>query len=132
MNRPGEFCTVVHSPNITPMIDVMLVLLVIFMVVTPLIRAEQELPRAVHVDRLETNGDLTLRLDRGGTWLAGRTLSREQLASVFKRFYGDGKGLNLLVEVDRHLPFGAFDAVAHAARAAGVTRITIVATPIEK
>ena len=54
--------------NVTPMIDVMLVLLIIFMIVTPLIHSTTVLPKSVHAEsRPEDPGDITLSIDRHGT-----------------------------------------------------------------
>ncbi|HEV8353277.1 MAG TPA: biopolymer transporter ExbD [bacterium] len=55
--------------NVTPMIDVMLVLLIIFMIVTPLITAgfQATIPRALNPDsREEKDGEIRLGIDQNG------------------------------------------------------------------
>src|SRR5258708_15858981 len=55
--------------NVTPMIDVMLVLLIIFMIVTPAITAgfQATVPRAVNPDsREEQEGEIRLGIDKDG------------------------------------------------------------------
>jgi biopolymer transport protein ExbD len=55
--------------NVTPMIDVMLVLLIIFMIVTPVITSPVALPRSDHSDaRPQQPGEITLTIDRSGVY----------------------------------------------------------------
>src|SRR5437016_8337472 len=61
--------TVAANINVTPMIDVMLVLLIIFMIVTPAITAgfQATIPRAKNPDaREEGQGEIRLGIDRDG------------------------------------------------------------------
>jgi biopolymer transport protein TolR len=61
--------TVAANINVTPMIDVMLVLLIIFMIVTPAITAgfQATIPRAKNPDaREEQEGEIRLGIDREG------------------------------------------------------------------
>lgn len=58
-----------NRPNVVPMIDVMLVLLIIFMIVTPIISAGMQatMPHAKEVDsRAEEDGDIVLGIDTRG------------------------------------------------------------------
>jgi len=59
--------------NVTPMIDVMLVLLIIFMIVTPAITAgfQATIPRAKNPDaREEGEGEVRLGIDRTGSFIS--------------------------------------------------------------
>ncbi|MEO8201640.1 MAG: biopolymer transporter ExbD, partial [Gemmatimonadota bacterium] len=59
---------VVRDPNVTPLIDVMLVLLIIFMIVTPMIESgiAVELPTAEHLDPEQRELPLTISIEAGG------------------------------------------------------------------
>src|SRR2546430_15502309 len=58
-----------HRINVTPMIDVMLVLLSIFMIVTPMLSAPMVLPRANHADaHPEEPDEIILGIDREGNY----------------------------------------------------------------
>jgi len=60
--------------NVTPMIDVMLVLLIIFMIVTPVINSPVVLPRSAYADpRPEDAGDIVLTILRNGNFVLSTT-----------------------------------------------------------
>src|SRR3990172_245904 len=60
--------------NVTPMIDVMLVLLIIFMIVTPVLESRVVLPRRDHADaRPEQPDEIVLAIDRNGVYFLSIT-----------------------------------------------------------
>src|ERR671918_1233900 len=81
------------EPNVVPMIDIMLVLLIIFMIVTPLIAAgfKATLPKGKNLDpRPEGENEVVLGIDQAGNYfLDGRPLRggsaalEDQLRSIF-------------------------------------------------
>ena len=80
------------SPNVTPMIDVMLVLLIIFMVVTPALLAgfNADPPKAVNLkDHPEdANLDQVLGIDRDGNYyLNKKRIRNEDVGPMLKRIY---------------------------------------------
>src|SRR5207342_1065632 len=80
------------SPNVTPMIDVMLVLLIIFMVVTPALLAgfTAEPPRAVNLkDHPEdSENDHVLGIDVGGRYYLDKKLyNKDDLGPMIKQIY---------------------------------------------
>ncbi len=67
MGPVGGGSSVKSEPNVVPMIDVMLVLLIIFMIVTPVISAgfQARIPQGKNIDsRPEDPGDIVLGIDR--------------------------------------------------------------------
>jgi len=84
--------SVQSSPNVTPMIDVMLVLLIIFMVVTPALLAgfNANPPQAVNLkDHPEdANLDQVLGIDRDGNYyLNKKRIRTEDVGPMLKRIY---------------------------------------------
>ena len=78
--------------NVTPLVDVVLVLLIIFMVVTPIIASgvPVELPRTVHHDRKADDGkDIII------------SVTKEKRVFVFGRPIADPKDVTRLVEEER-------------------------------
>ena len=78
--------------NVTPLVDVVLVLLIIFMVVTPIIASgvPVELPRTVHHDRKPDDGkDIII------------SVTKEKHVYVFGHAVGDAKDVTRLVEDER-------------------------------
>ena len=79
------------EPNVTPMIDVMLVLLIIFMVVTPALLAgfNATPPQGVNLkDHPEVEGDQVLGIDAQGVYyLNKRPVRKEDLPDMLKTIY---------------------------------------------
>ena len=111
--------------NVTPMIDVMLVLLVIFMLVIPVIATQVDLPVAANSpSKPEEPDEIVLILDRRGDAyleIDGHTAPgialREQLAALYGARARDRR---LYLKADSSLPYGVLEAVLAAARDAGV------------
>ena len=77
--------------NVTPMIDVMLVLLIIFMIVTPLIAAgfQATMPKGKHLDKdPEGDNEVILGIDnRGQFFLNGQPIAKETLEPQLTAMY---------------------------------------------
>src|SRR5262252_5598943 len=100
---PGGFRAEI---NVTPLVDVVLVLLVIFMVVTPLLKQEVpiELPIADHSQAAQSLSQLTLTLAAdGGVFLNGQPVLRESLVTELQGIYAARADKTLFLEADRHL-----------------------------
>ena len=110
------------TPNVTPMIDVMLVLLVIFMVAAPamLVGIPAVPPVAVHLsNRPEQPLDRVLGIDRrGGLYLDKRPIDRESLAAALRSGYASRTTDRVLyVRADKDVEYGVVqDALDLAAR----------------
>ena len=124
--------------NVTPMIDVMLVLLIIFMIVTPLIHSTTVLPKSVHAEtRPEDPDDITLSIDRQGALFLATTsregliaLSPDLLATRLSALYRNRTTDRILyLKADWRLDFGRVEQVVGIARRAGVRVIAAVTEP---
>ena len=117
--------------NVTPMIDVMLVLLIIFMVVVPVIALQVDLPVATNSDsRPEEPDEIVLIIDRNGVLsleVAGHPAPGiavgEQLTALY---HGRTRDRILYLKADSTLPFGVIDKAMAAARDAGVRVVSAV------
>ena len=117
--------------NVTPMIDVMLVLLIIFMVVVPVIALQVDLPVAVNPEsKPEEPDEIVMIIDRTGTVsleVSGRQVPglalREQLAALYNERTRDRI---LYVKADTLLPFGVLEEAISIARDAGVRVVAAV------
>jgi biopolymer transport protein TolR len=93
--------------NVTPMIDVMLVLLIIFMIVTPLIAAgfQATMPKGKHLDKdPEGEDEVILGIDnRGQFFLNGQAIAKETLEPQLVAIYAarpDNKVLYFKADVN--------------------------------
>jgi biopolymer transport protein ExbD len=118
--------------NVTPMIDVMIVLLVLFMVVTPVLaNYAVKLPLAGNVSP-ETESDVVeLAIDRAGAyWVGNQKLPTGELESYLTRVYGGRPGDHLLyLRADGAAGYDRILDAVDAARAAGVRRIGAITQP---
>ncbi|MFN2433642.1 MAG: ExbD/TolR family protein [Gemmatimonadota bacterium] len=110
--------------NVTPMVDVMLVLLIIFMVVTPLITAgfEAQLPQGEHLkSRPEEDTRVVLGIDREGQYfLNKRPIPREDALNLMTaEFNRRPQDKVLYVKADRNLRYQEVLDVMDLARDAG-------------
>jgi biopolymer transport protein ExbD len=111
--------------NVVPMVDIMLVLLIIFMVVTPALAFEAKLPRALQ-SAPEKDNRVTLGIDnRGQYWVDDRGPIR--LQDLTQRLT-DAYALRpqdhvLYMKADESITYDRVLSAIDAARAAGVRRI---------
>jgi biopolymer transport protein ExbD len=100
------------EPNVVPMIDVMLVLLIIFMVVTPALAAgfTATPPQGINLKtHPEEDTDQVLGIDVNGKYYINkREVGKETLDVVIKRIF-DARSIDkiLYVKADKDLPYGA-------------------------
>ncbi len=113
---------VASSPNVTPMIDVMLVLLIIFMVVTPLINAGFQAQPPVGINlksHPEENEDQVLGIDAYGNYfLNKKQIPNASLPDQLKRIYDTRTTDKILyLKADKNLDYSkvldAIDLAAH-------------------
>jgi biopolymer transport protein ExbD len=123
--------------NVTPMIDVMLVLLIIFMVVTPALGYEAKLPKA-KMSAPEKDERVTLGVDKNGQyWIEdvpeSGPIPLNQLQARLQQTYtqrGDPNDHTLYLKADNGVRYETVLLAIDAARAAGVRRIgTITELP---
>jgi len=116
--------------NVTPMIDVMLVLLIIFMIVTPVINSPVVLPRSSYADpRPEDAGDVVLTITRAGVYIlstTGGTTSTQRVPTnalgerLTALYAGRTRDRILYIKVDADLSFGPVQDAIEIARRSGV------------
>jgi biopolymer transport protein ExbD len=128
--------------NVTPMIDVMLVLLIIFMIVTPAITAgfQATLPRATNPQAAEENsGEIRLGIDRdgkfylditgaNGVYTGPRYISDEDLPGQLTALYANRTVDKIMyLKADEGIDFGRVQTALEIARKAGVRVIGAIA-----
>ena len=116
----------VAAINITPLVDVLLVLLVIFMVTAPVLARslDVQLPQ-YRPDTPKPAPQLRLRVDAaGGYWLEGAAVDRNALDAALRAAVARDADLQLVLRSDDDGDYQGFVAALSAARAAGVHAIT--------
>ena len=122
----------VSEINVTPFVDVMMVLLIIFMVTAPMMDSglDVDLPQAKQVDNLPTDAEhlvLTVRED-GALFLDTYQVQLEELETRLSMLVKD-KGRSLFLQADKAVPYGIVVDVMGRIKAAGIERLGVIAMP---
>ena len=122
----------VSEINVTPFVDVMMVLLIIFMVTAPMMDSglDVDLPQAKQVENLSTDADhlvLTVRED-GELFLDTYQVQLEELESRLSMLVKD-KGRALFLQADKAVPYGIVVDVMGRIKAAGIEKLGVIAMP---
>ncbi len=130
MSLGGMDAEVKAEPNVVPMIDVMLVLLIIFMLVTPVIAGgfRATMPEARNIlSRPEEDGDIILGIDLDGSYYldngSGETarIINDSLPSYLMQIYAERTRDKIMYfRADQTLEYGMLEDAMQHARAAGV------------
>lgn len=124
-----EELAIAHEMNVTPFIDVMLVLLIIFMVAAPLATVDiaVDLPTSTASPLPRSAPPIVLQLPiDGGLRLAGRSVRPEELAAALAAASRGDREARIHVQADRRVPYERLMATMDALQAAGYRRIALV------
>jgi biopolymer transport protein ExbD len=130
LDHGEDTLTEVHEINVTPFIDVMLVLLIIFMVAAPLATVDvlvnlpastaQPQPRPDKPLYLSVKPDLTLAL-------GDDTVPREGLGGALDSAANGNKDKPIFLRADKGVPYGELMEVMNLLRNAGYLKVALVA-----
>jgi biopolymer transport protein TolR len=130
------------SMNVTPLVDVVLVLLIIFMVITPMMVKQFRLhvPKkdekaAQQPERDPDPGDvsvvLSVRRD-GSVWINRDQVRRDELADKLARIFAARTDKVVFFDADDSVPYGQAMAVLDLARGGGARDIAVLTEPAVK
>lgn len=121
--------------NVTPLVDVMLVLLVIFIVTAPLIVPQSmkvNLPKTQAVAQQDNAKNAQLILEANGqATFEGQQVSDKDLGQLLKEKSSTPQ-FQLQVSADKAVPYGRVAEIMAIAQASGVTKMSFVSVPFGK
>ena len=118
--------------NVTPMVDVMLVLLIIFMVITPMLQRGQSVDLAktdnpVQMPDADKEDSVLVAVMRDGTiYLGTEKTTADQLATKVKDKLANKTDKQVFVKADRRAKYGAVVEVVDNVRSAGVDQLGLL------
>jgi biopolymer transport protein ExbD/biopolymer transport protein TolR len=125
--------TALAEINITPLVDVVLVLLLIFMLTAPVLQSgvEVAIPKTRSVNQLTEERQVITIDKEQNVFLQDKPVNVNDLPSLLKSSV-TGKNRIVYVRADERVPFGAFASVMDAVKQGGVTNISIVTQPLNQ
>ena len=137
----GRGRAVLSEINVTPFVDVMLVLLVIFMITTPILYqgVDVELPKAESkpMPSIERERKVVITLNRAGEiFIEKNQYTLPQLRVEIRRLITargrDIESENVFLRADSRVPYGTVVKVMSEIRNAGVTNLGLITEPVPK
>ena len=133
---PGQDDGFKSDINVTPLVDVMLVLLIIFMLITPLLQPglAVDLPPARNITTLSDDPDRVLTVtirDSGAVHVGGVQVEMAALARLLSREHDARPDVELHLKADRNARYGVVRQAVRAGRDAGFAIAALVAAEVE-
>ena len=120
--------------NVTPFVDVMLVLLIIFMVTAPMMMqgVEVDLPQTTtkNIKSQEDPLILTVKKDRG-VFLENSRIEIKDLEVKLKKIFEYRRDKEVLLRADKDLPYGFVMEVVAGVKRAGIEKLGMVTEPLD-
>jgi biopolymer transport protein ExbD/biopolymer transport protein TolR len=118
--------------NITPLVDVVLVLLIIFMITAPVLQSgiEVNVPHTRSVKEV-TEERLVISIDKDQrVFLGNDPVNINEIPDKLHQKIRDPQNQSIYVRADENVPFGAFATVMDAVKSSGITNVSIVTQPL--
>jgi biopolymer transport protein TolR len=130
----GRTQTSLSDINITPLVDVVLVLLIIFMVTAPILQSgiEVNVPKTRSVKEI-TEERLVISINKEQrVFLGNDPVNINEIGDKIRQKIRDPKHQSIFIRSDEDVPFGAFATVMDAVKQTGITNVSIVTQPLDQ
>ena len=130
----GRTQTAMADINITPLVDVVLVLLIIFMVTAPVLQSgiDVSVPKTRTVKEItEERTVITINKDQR-VFLGNDAININEMSAKIHQKIRDPRNQSIFIRADENVPFGVFATVMDAVKQSGITNVSIVTQPLEQ
>jgi biopolymer transport protein ExbD len=133
VGNSGEEQSVMNAINTTPLVDVMLVLLIIFLITIPVINktVKVELPKAVNIPTQTKPENITVAVDKEGNiyWNDRRMPNNNELLSHIKEAAVIKPQPEVHIRADKDSKFEAVGRVLYAIQRGGIVKVGFLTEP---
>lgn len=132
-NPQGKTQSSLAEINVTPLVDVVLVLLIIFMVTAPVLQSgiEVSVPKTRTIKEV-TEERLVITIDKDQkVYLGNDPININDIGARIREKVRDPEGQAIYIRSDESVPFGAFATVMDSVKQAGFSNVSIVTQPIQ-
>jgi biopolymer transport protein ExbD/biopolymer transport protein TolR len=132
-NAKGRTQSSLSDINVTPLVDVVLVLLIIFMLTAPVLQSgiEVAVPKTRTVKEI-TEPRLVISVDREQrVFLGSDPINVNEISTKLRQKVQDPAQQSVYLRADENVPFGVFAAVMDAVKQSGITNVSIVTEPLQ-
>jgi len=130
----GRTQSSISDINVTPLVDVVLVLLIIFMVTAPVLQSgiEVNVPKTRTVKEI-TEERLVISINKQQrVFLGNDPININDMKTRLRQKIRDPQHQSVFIRADEDVPFGAFATVMDAIKGAGITNVSIVTQPLSQ
>ena len=133
-NAQGRTQSSLSDINVTPLVDVVLVLLIIFMITAPVLQSgiEVNVPKTKTVKEI-TEERVVISIDKQQrVFLGNEPVNINEIGAKLRQKIRDPEHQSIYLRADENVPFGAFATVMDAVKSAGITNVSIVTQPLKE
>jgi len=130
----GRTQTSLSEINVTPLVDVVLVLLIIFMVTAPVLQSgiEVSVPKTKTVKQIAEERVVVSITSKQDIYVGNEQVNINNIGQKLREKIRDPEGQSIYVRADENVPFGLFATVMDAVKASGITNVSIVTQPLQE
>jgi len=132
MGVGGKSRTTMAEINVTPLVDVMLVLLIIFMITAPMLQHELDvnLPVAAGIPQVTTEDQVVLTVNKqGNIYLDQTTYTLDALRPKLQTLYQTRRNKDIFLRADADVPYGKVVQVMDEVKKAGILKLGMLTQP---
>ena len=130
----GRTASSLADINVTPFVDVVLVLLIIFMVTAPILQSgiEVNVPKTKTVKEISEERMVVSINREQRVFLGNEAVNINEIGAKLRQKVRDPEHEAIYLRADENVPFGAFATVLDALKQAGFTQVSIVTQPLNE
>lgn len=128
MKSMSESSDAITGINVTPLVDIILVVLIIFMATAPVLHRRAikvDVPAAAHQEQADIEALEILYNVKREIYLSGRKMGRQELGETLAQLHKANPNLRVMVVGDRQVPYGAMVELLDVVRGAGIRKVSL-------